>query len=497
MDKLIHSYDFQDELVKAAGRLATFFEDVRGVKSSSSNVFSDEMMRQHIPDDNHFGVHLIAMGCGEDYGFNKNGDFWPREMLVERHPTFVKNGHFFREHNNRDPKLKIGDVKASAWNAKMGRVELIVHGDKRKAEPEYARAKAGKSSGYSMSCRVPYDKCSCCGNEAKRSSLYCDDLRYHMTQWRPKWSKFAYAENPKGTFFDISDVANPADRTAYQLQYLFSPDEQDMAKAACAIREGFMFSDLQAKLAGVTLPVEVALGCSTDSRRAWLEKLAAEEAYIATAFEPGCTLHDEKFVFLKNAAVYAIDPMALADEQLAVLRTVNPDVLFSEMAKRAAVFPFLPFVSYVTGQTLKQATVDPAYVYASARLLPTMFRDALKKQADTDIESLFDGTSLDKSASDTSAQVQKVMGEMVEKFSVDKSIAKSRILYRCADMPDLAGIGVKSAGSATDDTVKKAETFTQAYAMYKVAFIEAMAQARGNSAVDEPSILLITFPYQV
>lgn len=497
MDKLILSYDFQDELVKAAGRLATFFEDARGVKSAASNAFSDEMMRQHLPDDNHFGVHLIAMGCGEDYGFNKNGDFWPREMLVERHNTFVKNGHFFREHNNRDPKLKIGDVKASAWNDKMGRVELIVHGDKAKAEPEYERAKAGKASAYSMSCRVPYDVCSCCRKEAKRSSLYCDDLRFHMTQWRPKWSKFAYAENPKGTFFDISDVANPADRTAYQLQYLFSPDEQDMAKAANAIREGFMFSDLQAKLAGVALPVEVVLGCSTDSRRAWLEKLAAAEEYIEAVDKPGYKTHDEKFVFLKNAAVYAFDPMAIGDEQLTALRSLNPDVLFSEMAKRAAVFPFLPFYAYINGQTLKQASEDPAFMYASERLLPKMFRGALTKQADTEVESLFDGMSLDKTASDASAQVQKVLGEVTEKFSVDKSVAKSRILYRCADMPDLAGMGVKSAGNVTNDTVKKAETFAQAYAMYKVAFVEAIAQARGNSAVDEPSILLITFPYQV
>jgi hypothetical protein len=494
MDKLINSFEFQDELVKAAGRLATFFEDVRGVKSAASNVFSDEMMRQHIPDDDHFGVHLIAMGCGEDYGFNKNGDFWPREMLIERHGTFVKNGHFFREHNNRDPKLKIGDVKASAWNEKMGRVELIVHGDKRKAEQEYERAKAGKASAYSMSCRVPYDVCSCCGNQAKRSSLYCDDLRFHMTQWRPKWAKFAYAENPKGTFFDISDVANPADRTAYQLQYLFSPDEQDMAKAANAIREGFMFSDLQAKLAGVTLPVEAVLGCSTDSRRAWLEKLAVEEAYIEAADAVGVKTADAKIVFLKNAAVYAFDPMALSDEQLAVLRNLNPDVLFSEMAKRAAVFPFLPFFAYITGQTLKQASDDPAYIHASDRLLPTMFRDAMKKQADTDVENLFDVATLDVSIP---VATRAVVDEVIEKFSVDKSVAKSRILHRCADMPDLSGWGVKNAGQVPDNVAKKAETFTQAYAMYKTAFVEAVARVRGNSAVDEPSLLLITFPYRV
>ncbi len=499
MLKLITPWD-NDELVKAAGRMVTFFEDIRGIKSASSNKFTEDMMRQYVPDDDHFGVHLVAMGSGEDYGFNKNGDWWTREMLIRRHPTFHKNGHFFREHNNRDPKFKIGDVKAAAWNEAMDRVELIVHGDKRKAEKEYQRAKQGKQSSYSMSARVPYDICSCCEKRAKNSSLYCTHLKDHMTQWLPKFKKFAYAVNDDGTFFDISDVANPADRTAHHLQYIWAPGEEEMAKAASEGR-GFLFSELQAKLAGVSVPEEeIEMGATTLAGRKWLEKFAAAEEYIEVATDHPGKLNqaDRKFQFLKHAVVYGFDPLALSDEQLRLMRTIEPDILFFHMAKRGAVLPFLPFYSYVKGQTVKQSSEDPVYLYASERLLPMMFRDALNKQADVEVENLFASASLAKAAScEMPDPVQQVMDQVSKDFSIETSVAKGRILNSSAGAPDLAGRGVSAEG-VTDDVKKQARTFTQAYAMYKVAFAEAATELHGNSfIVDEPSVLLITFPYRV
>ena len=100
------------------------------------------------------------MGDGETYGQNRNGDYWPKEANSKYHDTFVKKGHFFREHNNRDPKEAIGIVKASAHNSDMSRIELVIHGDKKKAEEEYELAKEGKALSFSMSARVPYDICN-------------------------------------------------------------------------------------------------------------------------------------------------------------------------------------------------------------------------------------------------------------------------------------------------------------------------------------------------
>ena len=499
MNKLINSWDLSDELVKAACQMVTFFDDLRGVKSASSSAFSEEMMKQWIPDDDHFAVHLIAMGCGEDYGFNKNGDYWPREMLIRCHQTFVKNGHFFREHRNRDPKLAIGSVKAGAWNEKMGRVELVVWGDKRKAEPEYERAKAGKMSSYSMSCRVPYDRCSCCDHKAKRSSLYCEDLKHHMTQWRPRFQKFAYAINDDGVFFDISDVENPADRTAHYLQYILGKEDQQLAKAASA-GQTFIFSDVQADASGLALPDGFEKGCSTPERQEILAKLASAEAYIESVidrperFSPG----DPKFDFLKNAAVYGFDPTAVNDAQLEVLRSVEPDILFHRLAKQAAVMPFLTFYAYVTQQPIKQASEDPAYLFASERLLSRVFRDALETPADPEMESAFSAASLTKAAGAvTTDPVDQVLEGVAAHLSIDKPVAKARIMRNCAEMPELGGLGVKSAHAVSEDIQRKARLYARAYALYKVSFVETAVGLHGNSVIDDPSLMLITYPYRV
>src|SRR6266404_8371209 len=145
MEKLLYIGD-QDELTKAAGVLVNFFEDVRTVKSAASSTFTDTMMRNFMPDDKHFGIHFIALGAGEDYGPNKNGDHWPRAGLKHEGDdygikTFEKFGKFYKEHRNKDPKLARGIIKAAAYNDAMNRGELIIWGDKEKAADTYERVK--------------------------------------------------------------------------------------------------------------------------------------------------------------------------------------------------------------------------------------------------------------------------------------------------------------------------------------------------------------------
>ena len=83
-------------------------------------------------------------------------------------------------------------------------------------------AKQGKALSFSMSCRVPNDRCSICGNEAKSISAYCEHLGRRMGQYDNDMRKYAFAYNDKPTFFDISRVKNPADRIAHFLSYSFN-----------------------------------------------------------------------------------------------------------------------------------------------------------------------------------------------------------------------------------------------------------------------------------
>src|SRR5258708_7602866 len=98
MDKIIYAQHDQESLLKAAGTLTQLIETEQHIKQAASSAVSEKMIRENKPDKNHFGVHLIAMGSGEKYSFNKNGDFWNRSGLIKNHDTFVKFGHFFREH---------------------------------------------------------------------------------------------------------------------------------------------------------------------------------------------------------------------------------------------------------------------------------------------------------------------------------------------------------------------------------------------------------------
>ena len=501
MDKLIYTGD-NDALVQACGGVVAVFFDSDHIKTAASSAFSQAMIREFAPDDDHFGIHLIAMGCGEDYGFNKNGDWWTRPGLKNASGsygvhTFVKNGAYYLEHNNRGPEVARGKIKAARYNDAMQRAELVVWGDKRKAEEDYQYAKAGKTLTFSMSARVPDDECSCCGHRAKRSRDYCRHLKFGMTQWQPQFTKFAYAINHKPNFFDISRVKNPADRIAHWLEYIVNPDE--MAKAASANGSSFLFSDLQANLAGVNLPEEIRLGCSTPGRQAILEKLAAAEDYIWHVFErPDQVAKDQKFHYVKNAAPYAFNPFDLNDDEIAALRRIDPDVFFGHMAKRASVLPFLSFYAYITGQSVKKASEDPVFLQAQEQFVPGMFKRALENTADQTIEDLFKVAPSEKiAACCTGDPIDKVMESVAAKTTVDKPEVRVRIMRICSSTPELSGSGVKLASNPSTEQTAKAQAMAHAYAMYKVGFVEAVQEAPGQMSVDEPTLLLITYPQKV
>lgn len=151
MNKIHYQTDQEDLLRLCDGQMFTLYDD--NIKSAASDTFTKDMLSEYAPDKDHFMLHVVAMGDQETYGPNKNGDGFPKEALEKYHPTFISDGCFFREHRNRCQETQgIGSIKASAFNPKMHRVELIVHGNKEKAAKEYEMAKSGKALSFSMSC---------------------------------------------------------------------------------------------------------------------------------------------------------------------------------------------------------------------------------------------------------------------------------------------------------------------------------------------------------
>lgn len=161
----------------------------------------------------------VAMGAGEAYGANLNGDWFGEKMLRECHPTFVTHGKVFKFHRNSPRDASYGKVRFATYDEIMRRVVLLldVQG---KSLPDIRKMYVrGEPVYVSMGCAVPYDVCSICRNRAKTPREYCSHLINERLHQRPDGS-MAYMINPTGRFFDISWVLVPADRTAF---FLASP----------------------------------------------------------------------------------------------------------------------------------------------------------------------------------------------------------------------------------------------------------------------------------
>jgi hypothetical protein len=178
--------------------------------------FLDQYLRAN-KKPNHFYLHVNALGAGEYYGANRNGDFFPEENLLRYYKTF-ESGHLFRHHQNRNPDIATGKVLGSFYNERMHRVELIVEVPRELGSDIENRVQADDMPWTSMATKTPYDTCSICGNQASSRMEYCDHLSNHMNELLPDGRR-VYANNDGPLrFFDISIVVKPADPTSGVLE---------------------------------------------------------------------------------------------------------------------------------------------------------------------------------------------------------------------------------------------------------------------------------------
>lgn len=489
MDKIIYQ-DSNDALTEAVSRngeaMVSLIETDTGVKSAASNLIKRSMLEEYRPkDDSNVLIHLIGMGNSQQYGYNRNGDWFDGPVLEKRAHTFVTHGKMYREHRNKDPKKAIGEIKYAAYDPKMQRVEILVHMSKDKAPEEYEMAKKGSALNFSMSCRVPNDRCSCCGNKAKTISKYCDHLKNHMGQWIPGIDKYAFAYNDEPTFFDISRVKNPADRIARHLGYLFNEGDEiqkeasEMCKAASA-------GDILIPGAVAAMAEGVNLDTLSLEEQAKLVKLAAAEEYIAD------TSNIDRFYTDKRAnAVYGSYPFSLMDrlteEELKTARKVSPETFFGQMAKRACMLSFPAFCQYVSGDPHADET---DLCKKAALMLPDMFRHmASRIMTIRPITSEFAGGSDFRCENDpgNSDLVQNFMNKAEEKFSLRDDHVKRRVLtivIRISIPDHSVGEKLEKAASCMVSH-DQASTLAEAYGQYQIRALCDIDNRHGESVVND------------
>lgn len=208
------------------------------------------------PDPNKIYVLVNALGAGEFWGSNINGDWFPEGSLVHKGPVYGYETFYgafpYKHHVNKDPEKSFGKVELACWHDCMKRVELVVSIDRERARMFGAtdvcdKLDAGQFPDVSMGCKVPYDLCSICldwkkyriaqatfdplrhksvGQAVlqfhKRDPIrglsvtrddYCEHLKTMLNKILSDGRK-VYAINDFPRFFDISFVFIGADKTA-------------------------------------------------------------------------------------------------------------------------------------------------------------------------------------------------------------------------------------------------------------------------------------------
>ena len=439
---------------------------------SASAAFSKADIEKFKPDDDHFMVHYIAMGAGERYAFNRNGDYFSKKALQKYHPTFVTKAAYFREHQNRDKKKAIGIIKASAYNDEMDRVELLVHGDKRKAEKEYEKAKAGEELSGSMACTIPFDVCNICDKKSPRTSEYCDHAKRHMTRYMPEHRKYAYVDNPDPTFIDYSSVEHPADRIAHYISYNLGQGRDGMAKAAS---DGVIITsaDWAGYYGGTNMPAELE-DILHRMQSASRELNYRESVKCATA----------RSIFIRDV-VPAARGGELDDNDLATLRRLRPATLFNELNKRASIMPFATFCAYITGHRVSDIAGDPVFKQAKGNLHHTLeeLTDGDARDSVAGMVSQFSPASEAEAATDpeNGDAVDRILDKAEPEMSLREDHLHRRALSHKVEPVKEASVILLPADASID-------AMASAYISYKAA---CMASLDGLYGRNEARDLLI------
>lgn len=438
MIKLIYS----DQLPNDLDTRMTMIEDPdRFVKRASESFdLSSDALR---PPKGYVGIHTVALGDWEHYGMNRNGDAFTKAACQKYHHTFVKHGHVFRNHDNKDPKNAIGKIAASTYNEPMGRIELVIWANEKKAAPELHKlAKEGTHS-FSMACKVPNDRCTVCGAIRKNAMdpKMCDHVRYELGKIASDGTAIG-TFNDEPTWFDESFVNRPADRIAW-----------DLGKVASFGCSGEPSSEEYAKMAHIHVPEDVyAEGVPGYTRKARLfKKLAAfEQAYFKCVADGIKTASDFSFMCLAKAASTDVSP--------SFLQTIRelPCTGFLKAASDAGVVFSAPvFFKYAFGRDFGEVADKMTDVLNIAKngLFSRLQKEGLFREVCSD--TYFDVKDAGK------RQLSYDVGSQLKQaFSVMEPYASDRMLSHAASDYPLGTISVvKFASSESQEAIKLAASY--------------------------------------
>lgn len=458
MIKLINTDSFNPQI--EAG--AFIMTNTDALTKSASTIFEctyDDVK----PPMGKVAVHLIALGDEEAYGANRNADGFPKKANQAYYHTFKTKAHVFEHHNNQDPKKKLGDIVKAAYNEPMSRVELIIHADEDKASKHLDRMEKEGSVPVSMACSVPNDRCSICGTLRKttKDPNQCDHVRNSLGKMAEDGS-LVFVHNDKPTFFDISFVGRPADRTAFGFKAA-SDNSEFISSTELAAREGIVLPDrvsFESEEAGL--------------RRNLIHKLASFEKYYLKINKSIKTATDNYYYNISKASINNLD-----DNTIKELRKYSPEQVFSKLAKLNVILPLDSFYKYAFGVDYGDVS---QYIGRVKDFVSTGLFNKLEKSAslsDLCNDNYFDYT---RGIRDYYTTLPAgTMSKIAEALSFNPSMVPSRAISATAYGKNIKRVFIK----CSDNTNNVVTQLAYKYASYKIAMLRSIMENSNDTSEDD------------
>ena len=459
------------EIVKSAGDL----------QKQASTIFQCDYDALK-PPKGQTGIHLVALGDSEAFPMNRNGDLFPKEACQKYYQTFVKHGHVFQHHRNKDPKKAIGTIKAAAYNEPMHRIELYIWADNEKAAEHLERLEKTGEVSFSMACHVPSDRCSVCGNIRKTpgGKDECVHIRDHLGKIAEDGTQIGtYNDHPK--WFDISFVGRPADRIAWNL------------KVASALPEELttMNSVKRAEVEGYVLPDDMAITSDMAKRKhAILQKLAGAYAqcasWISGDTKPANGKERYRFELRKLAGA------RLDDATLTRLREVDPSDAFSALGDAGVVMDAPSFFKYAFGPDYGLVEKYLPFVEKAAS---AVIREAVETSSCASFcnDGRYDARpSGPFTRSDAGLRTLLSKSAAARGFGTEDAVTGILETIACGKLPSFAPTGTEKTAEAYGVDQAVATKLARKYVMYKLAGLCAVLDGPCGPSLCEDDVIFVS-----
>lgn len=425
------------------------------------------------------GIHLVALGDSEAYPMNRNGDLFTKEACQKYHDTFVRYGHVFEHHRNKDPKKAIGEIKAAAYNPDMHRVELYIWADNEKAHDHLERLEKTGSASFSMACRVPRDRCAVCNalRERPGDPGECDHIKYSLGKIAEDGTQIG-TYNDEPTWFDISFVGRPADRIAWNL------------KVASAMPEELVHNSIkQAEIEGYVLPDAIAIESDSAKRKLGIMRKLAEAYSKFESWNSGETRPSGRDMF-----VYELRKLAgarLDDGTISSLRELDPACAFAALGDAGVVMDAPSFFKYAFGPDYG---IVEKYVPGVEKAASEVVKEAVDTSSCAEFCncSRFDPESGGMFSKPVPSAIRDalVKSSAARGFGTDDAVSNVLDAVASGGVPEFRDCRTVKEASAGEDFV--ARKLARRYAMYKVAALCAVMEGKNGCLLNEDDVVFVS-----